>query len=111
MRKNHVEQNVRVPASAIRQEYDAHPDAYRTDPKVKLRMIAMKTGGDGGPDRRADMEALRARVMAGEDFAALATEHSEESKARSGGDWGWVDGGIVGSSEASDFIDAGTVFA
>jgi hypothetical protein len=30
---------------------------------------------------------------------------------RPDGDWGWVDGGIVGSSEAEDFIDAGTVFA
>ena len=106
MRKNHVEQNVRVPASAIRQEYDAHPDAYRTDPKVKLRMMAMKTGSDGGPDRRADMEALRARVMAGEDFAALATEHSEESKARSGGDWGWVDPARTLRAELAEAVQA-----
>ena len=43
-------------------------------------------------DARAALRQLRARIDAGEDFARLAREHSEDSASASqGGDLGWVE--------------------
>ena len=56
------------------------------------RHILIRTGQDaaGDDEARARAEALRARIVSGEDFAAVAAEASEDaSSAARGGDLGW----------------------
>jgi peptidyl-prolyl cis-trans isomerase D len=49
-----------------------------------------------GDDAEARIEALRARIEAGEDFAAVAEEASDDpGSARQGGDLGWVERGMM----------------
>ncbi|MGH8051946.1 MAG: peptidylprolyl isomerase [Arenimonas sp.] len=63
-------------------------------------MIAAK--GTGNEAARQKAEDLRARIMAGEDFAKLARENSaEEMNASKGGDMGWFELGQWGQGIAS----------
>lgn len=39
---------------------------------------------------RAEIEGIRARILGGEDFAALARTHSQDGSAAAGGDLGWL---------------------
>ncbi len=63
-----------------------------TQTQYQARHILIRSGAGGAQDAeaRARAEALRARIAAGEDFAAVAAEASEDpSSAANGGDLGW----------------------
>jgi peptidyl-prolyl cis-trans isomerase D len=65
-------------------------------------------------DAEARIEALRARIEAGEDFSDVATEASEDpGSARVGGDLGWIDAGIMvpAFEEALFAMEPGTISA
>src|SRR5699024_801289 len=56
------------------------------------RHILIRSGEDAAEDAaaRERAEALHARIVAGEDFAEVATEESDDaSSSASGGDLGW----------------------
>ena len=79
----------------VRAYYGAHPDEFKHEQQVKLRMILIQLpqGGDQAAQdaAKARAEAARKRVMAGEDFAKVATETSDHPNKASGGDMGgWV---------------------
>lgn len=60
--------------------------------QYNARHILIRSGTDAASDdaARARAEALRSRIVAGEDFAAVATEASEDaSSSARGGDLGW----------------------
>src|SRR5690606_2550885 len=59
--------------------------------QYQARHILIRTGPDSDAEEaRARAEAVRARIAAGEDFGAVATEVSEDaSSAARGGDLGW----------------------
>jgi len=65
--------------------------ARETATEYHARGIMVKITDVVGPDEaRAKIDALRARIVAGEDFAKVAREKSEDSVTRSqGGDMGW----------------------
>lgn len=56
---------------------------YATPETVRARHILIRD-----TDAQARIAALRRRILAGEDFAALAREHSQDGSAPSGGDLG-----------------------
>lgn len=54
---------------------------------------------------RARIEALRARIVAGEDFATVAREHSEDTSTRNGGgDMGWFPLQAWGTAVADNLL-------
>ncbi|MFZ7096573.1 peptidylprolyl isomerase [Luteimonas dalianensis] len=60
--------------------------------QYNARHILIRSGTDAASDdaARARAEALRSRIVAGEDFATVATEASEDaSSSARGGDLGW----------------------
>jgi peptidyl-prolyl cis-trans isomerase D len=77
-----------------RQLYDDRKDVYDVPEQVRARHVLIRVGPDASPDAIAEAEAeARAaleRLQAGEDFAALAAELSDDvgSKA-AGGDLGF----------------------
>lgn len=79
----------------VNSEYENNRHRYTDlEPQVRARHILVKAGRDAAEDVRSEArgraEALLARAQAGEDFAALATENSEdEGSARQGGDLGF----------------------
>ena len=92
MRSAAIDQQVNVTPDEIRAYYDAHRDDFATPARVNLRMIVLlKEDAAGLVDLRARADAIRERLLAGEDFAVVAREVSQGTKAEAGGDWGWVE--------------------
>jgi peptidyl-prolyl cis-trans isomerase D len=79
----------------VNEEYTRQRHRYTDlEPQVRARHILIKAAEDAPqPDRdaaRVRAQALLARAQAGEDFAALARQYSEdEGSAPTGGDLGW----------------------
>jgi peptidyl-prolyl cis-trans isomerase C len=78
-------------AARARESYLTKQDRYRTPERIRVSHILVKVGGDGDAAAKARAEALRARLVAGEDFVALAREASDDDGSkRRGGDLGIV---------------------
>lgn len=73
------------------QRYLAEREKYRIPERIRVAHILLRADVEQLSDeeiaqQRAKIETLRARLIAGEDFAALASEYSEESAtAKEGG--------------------------
>jgi peptidyl-prolyl cis-trans isomerase C len=79
----------------VRAYYDAHPDEFKHEQQVKLRMIVTQVpqGADQAQQdaAKARAETARSRVLAGEDFAKVASEVSDHPNKANGGALGnWV---------------------
>lgn len=75
-----------------RQFYDKNPDKFKQEvvraSHILLRVEA-KTPDPTRNQTRARIDGLLKRARSGEDFAALAREHSQDSSAAAGGDLGY----------------------
>jgi peptidyl-prolyl cis-trans isomerase C len=77
-----------LPDTEVRAYYDAHPEAFRTTRRVKVRHILLKS--------RAAADSVLAELKGGASFEALARERSAEAGSREkGGDLGWVTPGLM----------------
>lgn len=85
---------VEVAAAEVQDYYDSHREQYEKPEEVRARHILIKFAPDAKEDEKAKarqrVEELLAKVKAGEDFAALATQSSQdEGSAAKGGDLGF----------------------
>jgi peptidyl-prolyl cis-trans isomerase C len=90
----------------VRAYYDGHPEEFKHDQQVKLRMILVQLpqGGDQAQQdaAKARAEAARKRVLAGEDFAKVATEASDHPNKANGGALGnWVREAVLPEFEST----------
>lgn len=65
-------------------------DFFFTEEVVKIRVMAQKYK-DALPQMKSAADDLCKRAKAGEDFAKLATEYSQDSSASNGGDLGQIE--------------------
>jgi peptidyl-prolyl cis-trans isomerase SurA len=83
-----------VTADEARAYFQANRDKFpRVPPEVRLQVIQIPATADSATDAKAKARALaaRKRLVAGEKFAKVAAEVSEDpSSARSGGDLGFI---------------------
>ncbi len=100
---------------SIRTYYDEHLDDYSLPERVRARHILFQLGVDVDESLKAEVrtkaEEVLARVQAGEDFAALARESSEDPmSAEKGGDLGLISRGRMGDEfdEAAFSQEVGT---
>lgn len=106
---------VEVADEEITEIYDANKDTRFTQPhEVSARHILIKVeaGADDETkaEARARLEEIQTKVAAGEDFAALATEHSEDAgSAVKGGDLGFFGKGrmVPAFEEAAFALEPG----
>ncbi|HRP35485.1 MAG TPA: SurA N-terminal domain-containing protein [Gammaproteobacteria bacterium] len=92
-------------------EMTREPERYAGRERRKAAHILVRPGDDAAA-AEARVRALRERIVAGEDFAAVATEASEDpGSARMGGELGWVERGMMvpAFEEALFAMEAGTV--
>ncbi|HEX5758304.1 MAG TPA: peptidyl-prolyl cis-trans isomerase [Thermoanaerobaculia bacterium] len=88
----------------VRAYYDEHADEFTRDEQVRARHVLVMIDDDT-PDAaaRAKVEAARRRIEAGEDFAKVAAEVSEDpSNKDKGGDLGFFGRGAM----VKEFEDA-----
>ena len=78
----------------IQKYYDEHQAEYSTPEQARARHILFKVAPNAPPETSAAVrkraEEVLAKVKAGEDFAALAKQYSEDTSAPQGGDLGAV---------------------
>jgi len=95
--------------------YEDHQAEYDRPEEVRARHILFKiTPGASDEEKqqvRERAEAVLARAKAGEDFAALATESSEDSTASQGGDLGLFRRGAMTKpfEDAAFALEAGAI--
>jgi len=89
-----VRAQIKIPEAVLREAYErryAHPKPVRV---LHLRRIFLPLPATPSPElvqkTIALAEAIRKRVLAGEDFAQLARLYSKAPEADQGGDLGWV---------------------
>ena len=82
-----VRQQMTVPVAEIEAFYKQNQAQYSTPEQVHASHILLKTEGKDEAAVRTQAEAVLARVKAGEDFAALAKQYSEDdTNNATGGD-------------------------
>ena len=92
---DHFATDITVSDAEIETVYTAQKDnRFTTKERVQARHILLNVAPDAAEEDKADVRtaitALRERVKAGEDFAALAEEHSEDTASGAkGGDLGF----------------------
>ncbi len=120
MRNLRVDSKVTVSPLAVRDAYDRDADRYTSQPKVKLRMIVIGKG-ESPNDMAIQREKLEEAVAAlkdGIEFSEVAKKYSEDSRAKDGGDRGWMARDMlredlaalafsVGVGEVSEPVDIG----
>jgi parvulin-like peptidyl-prolyl isomerase len=89
MRQQMVEQYVTASPGAMRKEYRDHPERYRQESKVSVRVILLKppTPGDGLASINTRWMQIGEELAKGENFADMAIKYSADSHAKDGGLW------------------------
>ncbi len=77
-----LEERMGLTDEGIRRYYESHPHEFTEEPRVRLLDIVT--------DTIADAFAARERLAAGESFAEVAREMSQDPTAKEGGDRGWL---------------------
>ncbi len=88
-----IRPKITVTDAEVEQAFKSRPEAFQIPEQVHARhiVIACKPDADEATKKaaKAKAEAARKRVLAGEDFAKVATEVSEDPSAKEGGDLGF----------------------
>lgn len=92
-----VKQAVQVNAGELRQRYEDNLGAYSTPEKREASHILIKVGdADDSDEKLAQIREIRERIVAGESFADLAREFSEDpGSAADGGSLGEIERGFM----------------
>ncbi len=101
----------------IKAYYDKHPDQYAYPEQLHARHILIladeKAPAEVQDKAKSQIQELEKRIRAGEDFAELAKEYSQDGSAAQGGDLGWftADKMVAPFSAAAAALNPGEVSA
>ncbi len=92
-----VRSNVFVTDKEIADFYNANKEKYAQAESVRIRQIFFNAPGDKTQQSQLEAKAqeIIKRLNAGQDFAKLAEEYSEDTSRRFGGDLGYISRGTV----------------
>ncbi len=93
MRSREVDAQIVISPRDVLQVYNGNPKKYYREERLKMRVILIH-GSTNETDRvvrEASAKDALAKARGTADFADLARKLSEDGKAESGGDWGWVE--------------------
>lgn len=90
MRSKNVAQEIVISPFAIQNYYKAHPDDFKVEDEVKLRMIVLNKAGSDDTNTVALAREIHDKIKGGASFAEMATIYSQDSLRNQGGDRGWI---------------------
>jgi peptidyl-prolyl cis-trans isomerase D len=98
-----IQARTQVSPEDVQREFDSKPDEFSTPEQVRASHILFKTEGKDEAEVRKQAEAVLKRAKAGEDFAKLANQYTEEEVGKTrGGDLDFFGRGQM----AKEFEDA-----
>ena len=91
--KAEIVPTIDIKPEEVKQYYEGNMDKFRRPERVRAQHILMKTEEGDSEEKKAEAKKklgdLHKRILAGEDFSALAKEHSEGPSGARGGDLGF----------------------
>ena len=101
-----------VTEDELRRFYDSEAERYAGSEERHVRHILIEAPADDREAARAEALRVRERLDAGEDFAALAAELSDDAGTRNaGGDLGWYVRGVLDDGPLDEALFAMAVGA
>lgn len=79
----------------IERYYRENLDKYQQEDRVRLRMIFLQRQPEDPETAGQLLEEIRAKIIAGDSFADMASVYNDGSRRDSGGDWGWVEKSVL----------------
>lgn len=107
MRQQMIEQFVFASPAAMKKEYENHPERYRQEAKVSVRVILLKPADEsaGVPSLATRWAQIGEEIAMGANFADMAIKYSADSHAQDGGLWADVNPGEAFRPEIAETID------
>lgn len=92
LRRQEVNDKIRITPGQLHDAYERQKARFSVTEQAKIRMIVLHQGttDDEREQKRQQAILLRGKIIGGESFAEIARSKSEDNKAASGGDWGWI---------------------
>jgi parvulin-like peptidyl-prolyl isomerase len=92
LRAKNIYQELIISPNKLEAYYLNHPDEFKVEDQVKLRMIVLNKATEAEAEtKRALAGEISSKIKQGAAFAEMATVYSDGSKRNEGGDWGWVE--------------------
>ncbi|MEY4917005.1 MAG: Parvulin-like peptidyl-prolyl isomerase [Verrucomicrobiota bacterium] len=95
LRQQNVSREVVVSPFKIQNFYETHPDDFKIDDQVKLRMIVLSKTSETDTNANELAREIQTRLKDGAAFTELASVYSQGSQQHQGGDWGWVERNVL----------------
>ncbi|MFW6352799.1 MAG: peptidylprolyl isomerase [Verrucomicrobiota bacterium] len=91
MRGEKQRSSSQISPERIENFYNENKLHFYEDESVKLRIITLRPIADESEDlMRQNVDAVIGALEAGQPFAEVAREYSQDSRRERGGDWGWI---------------------
>jgi len=102
-----IAQELEVTEAECRVSYDSHPESFFVPERLRVSHLFLAAPPETAPGiveaKRTSIEALSVRLVAGEDFAKLTAEYSEDEATKlRGGDLGY----FSATRMPPDFVEA-----
>ena len=91
MVRNKIAQEIVISPKRIERFYNQDQEKYRVGERAKFRMIVVEASRHARGEPRKIAEQVLVKARAGEDFAKLANEFSDDARITKGGDRGWIE--------------------
>ena len=89
MRQQMIDQFAFASPAAMKKEYESHPERYRQEAKVSVRVVLLKPAGEGEnvPSLDTRWMQIGEELANGASFSDMAIKYSADSHAKEGGLW------------------------
>jgi peptidyl-prolyl cis-trans isomerase D len=101
LKTDDLKKDVQVTDADVEKYYKDNTDQFKEPERIRVSRIFLSTakkGTAGGPEQAQN---ILDRLAKGEDFALLARTHSQDDRAKDGGDWGFDAWNQLSASEAA----------
>ena len=83
----------------LAQYYRTHQTNFWRTESVQVHLISLKKDANATVDElanaREQVASIQRRLADGADFYTAARHYSQDSQAKNGGDWGWIEKGML----------------
>jgi parvulin-like peptidyl-prolyl isomerase len=95
LRNQNIQREVVISPVKILDYYHDHPDQFKMEDQVKLRMIVLNKTSSDDTNAMKFAREIQAKLKDGASFTEMASIYSQGSQQHQAGDWGWVERSVL----------------